>query len=101
MPKILITSIGSGNYNAETKAKTYKTAKYYGKDSSDICETAYIYEALLKFYQVDKIRQSLSQTTDKHSPRLRCHGGSQESKPRRIKFQNFGQSVRTNGGLSF
>jgi CRISPR-associated Csx2 family protein len=56
MSKILITSIGSGSYDKKTEEKKYNTAKYYkGQNTKETYETAYIYEALLNFYGVDKI----------------------------------------------
>jgi hypothetical protein len=56
MSKILITSIGEGRFDKESNEKDYKKAKYYIEPNRDeSLETAYIYEALLKFYPIDKI----------------------------------------------
>ena len=56
MSKILIASIGEGSFNKESNEKTYREAEYYIEPNrGETLKTAYIYEALLKFYSIDKI----------------------------------------------
>ena len=55
MAKILITSIGSGRYDKETREKKYIKAKYYaGENRNDFHETAYIFSALRRFRGIDR-----------------------------------------------
>ena len=55
MAKILITSIGSGRYDRDTREKKYNKAKYYaGENRDDFQETAYIFSALRRFQDIDR-----------------------------------------------
>jgi len=55
LSKILITSIGNGSYNKETKRREYEKAKYYIDGHRDeTVETEYIYNAIKRFRAVDK-----------------------------------------------
>ena len=55
MAKILITSIGSGRYDKETREKEYNKAKYYAEPNrNDFRETAYIFSALQHFRNIDR-----------------------------------------------
>ena len=57
MAKILISSIGSGNYNIETKTTTYRNANYYLENSNqdEIVSSSYVYDALYKLHGFDKL----------------------------------------------
>lgn len=57
MSNVLLSSIGTGIYNKEDKTKRYNNATYVtGKkeDKKEVC-TAYIYDALIEFREIDKI----------------------------------------------
>ncbi|MDR1532358.1 MAG: TIGR02221 family CRISPR-associated protein [Clostridiales bacterium] len=55
MAKILIASIGNGSYNKETNSYEYRAADYTnGFGGTDTVHTAYVYDALKKFHDVDK-----------------------------------------------
>ena len=55
MAKILLTSIGTGRYDRNSDIKSYSKARYQDPDSGEFLETAYIYEALLRFRGIEKI----------------------------------------------
>ncbi len=57
MSHILLTSIGNGQYDKDTKEKKYSTANYVMKGSKEIVTSAYIHDALLGLNpkKVDKI----------------------------------------------
>lgn len=56
MSNILITSVGTGNYDPQSKQVHYRRANYYtSQDNTNTFETPYIAEALKHFYEIDKI----------------------------------------------
>lgn len=56
MSKVLIASIGTGNFSAKTRQPEYRKANYYiDGDESVTYTTPYITEAMKHFYDIDKI----------------------------------------------
>ena len=55
MAKILITSIGTGNYDREAKMPNYRPANYYLGGSEKVVSSAYVYDALYELYGFDKL----------------------------------------------
>ena len=64
MSNILLTSIGTGKYDEKTKEIKYFEAIYaLNEDRSNTLKSAYIYDAILEFKNIDKISPFLSKTT--------------------------------------
>jgi CRISPR-associated Csx2 family protein len=55
MSRILITSIGSGSYDKETKSTNYRPADYYLGNEEKSVQSAYIYDALKTLRGFDKM----------------------------------------------
>ena len=56
MSNILLTSIGTGKYDAKTKEIKYFDARYaVNEDRSNVVESAYIYDAMIELKNIDKI----------------------------------------------
>lgn len=55
MSNVLLTSIGTGVYNRENKSKKYNKATYVMYNKEEEIVSAYIYDALIKYRDIDKI----------------------------------------------
>lgn len=55
MSNVLLTSIGTGIYNREDKSKRYHTASYVMENENTEVVSAYIYDALIEYRDIDKI----------------------------------------------
>ena len=55
MRNVLLSSIGTGSYNKENGTVNYQTANYVIKDSEQEVVSAYIYDALIEFRNINKI----------------------------------------------
>jgi len=55
MRNVLLSSIGTGSYNKENGTVNYQTANYVIEDSEQEIVSAYIYDALIEFRNINKI----------------------------------------------
>nr|WP_315049452.1 TIGR02221 family CRISPR-associated protein [uncultured Lachnoanaerobaculum sp.] len=56
MSNILLTSIGTGKYDAKTKEIGYSNTRYaVNEDRANVVESAYIYDAMIELKKIDKI----------------------------------------------
>jgi len=55
MSNVLLSSIGTGIYNKEDKSRMYNNAAYVLGDGNEEIKTAYIYDALIEFRNINKI----------------------------------------------
>ena len=56
MSNILLTSIGTGRYNQQTREITYSETNYaLNENRENVLKSAYMYEAMLEFKNIDKI----------------------------------------------